>query len=197
MVFAPLHQEMYPEGTDADLPRLQIGKLGEILEGAFRPGHFQGVALVVAKLFHCVPADRAYFGLKDLQQYMLVRKMAADLFFPVEVIGCPTVRETDGLAMSSRNVRLSTQERKAAPLLYQSLQTARSLLLKGKSLEETKIAAIEMIHQEKLFKLEYFDFVDLSTFKFADNNTSSDRLAACVAAYLGKTRLIDNIPIQP
>lgn len=193
IVFAPNASEMYPKEL---LSWVQVEKMTEGLCGAFRKGHFKGVTTVCAKLFNIVQADRAYFGKKDAQQLAVIKKMVSDLNFPLEIIGCETVREPDGLAMSSRNKYLTEQQRKQAPLVYASLQLCEFLVSQGQS--DVKFLKSEMeklLGKGELLKPEYIEFVDAATLDPVDG-FSNDVLVA-IACYLGKARLIDNITITP
>jgi pantoate--beta-alanine ligase len=194
LVFAPPGEEMYPEGP----PRVTVdaGPLADRYEGALRPGHFRGVLTVVAKLFHAAGPCAAYFGEKDAQQLALVRRMAADLSFPVEVVGCPIVREPDGLAMSSRNVYLSPEERTAAIGLSRGLRAARIALGGGDRDAAALVAAIQSeVEREPLAALDYAVVVDDATFDEVDRVERPVR--ALVAARVGKPRLIDNLLLEP
>jgi pantoate--beta-alanine ligase len=193
LAFTPEAEEMYPEGG----PQVTIdpGPLGERLEGASRPGHFRGVGTVVAKLFALVGRCRAYFGEKDAQQLAVVRRMTGDLELPVEVVGCPTVREPDGLAMSSRNSYLSAQERTAATCLYEALARAAWLVQGGE--QDVLVLKAEMakrIGAERLARIDYVAVVDEATFEEVDRVRGPAR--ALVAARIGDTRLIDNLPLR-
>ena len=194
VVFAPAVEEMYPRGR----PEVTVdpGPLGERLEGASRPGHFRGVLTVVAKLFHQVGPSRAYFGEKDFQQLVLVRLMAASLSFPVEVVACPTVREPDGLAKSSRNVFLSSGERTAALCLFEGLQAAAKRVRDGDR-EASRVAAeiADRVRAEPVAELDYAAVVDERTLDQADRIEGPVR--ALVAARVGTTRLIDNLRLAP
>ena len=154
VMFAPSDDIMYP-GEQAI--NIDVGYFGNIMEGAFRPGHFSGVAIVVVKLLNIVNPNKAYFGQKDLQQFAVLKRMAEELFFDVSLVKMPVIREKDGLAMSSRNKRLSEEQRKEAPLLYQSLLLAKANLLKGKSVKETKEEIEKSLSASKLIELEYFE----------------------------------------
>ena len=190
VVFAPSVDEMYPEPT---VLRLDFGALETGLEGAFRPGHFNGVGIVVAKLFNAVQPHRAYFGQKDLQQVAVIRQLIRDLGFPIELVRCPTVRDPDGLAMSSRNGNLTPTEREQAPLLFQALTQARALLSSGQSPEQAKAAVSQMIATNPNFRLEYADVVNADTLQPTHEVLAPGQTAVCVAAHLGKVRLIDNV----
>jgi pantoate--beta-alanine ligase len=190
VVFAPQTEEMYPGG----LPEVSVepGPLGDLLEGASRPGHFQGVCTVVAKLFGLVGPCRAYFGEKDAQQLAAIRRMVADLDMPVDVVACPTVREPDGLALSSRNLYLSAEERQAALCLYEALSLAARLAAGGEG--DAEVIRKEMarrVEAEDLAELDYAAVVDEETFDEVDVLTRPSR--ALVAARVGKARLIDNL----
>jgi len=192
VVFAPTVQEMYGDGTVTTVS--VAGPLTEVLEGASRPGHFDGVATVVTKLFAIAGPCRAYFGEKDYQQLAIVRRMAADLSLPVEVIGCPTVRDDDGLALSSRNVRLSPEERRAAPVLHRALGAGADCVRSGATDPGVVVDAMTAaVAGEPLIALDYAAVVDAST--FATPAPLHGDLRLLVAARLGKTRLIDNLGV--
>ena len=189
-VFAPPAQEMYPQP-----PRtfVDLEGLTEHLCGKFRPGHFRGVATVVAKLFHIVSPDRAYFGEKDAQQLAVIQRMVDDLNMAVAIVPVATVRESDGLALSSRNQRLSAEERQIAPALYQSLQTAAECIRSGASVEQARTTALAHLQERPEFRVEYFEIVDASTMSPVEALGGPACIAA--AAWLGSVRLIDNIKI--
>ena len=189
LAFLPGEREVWPVPPEV---RLHVGALGERLEGARRPGHLDGVATVVAKLLHLVGPSRAYFGQKDAQQLAVVRRMVADLAFPNEVVACPTVREPDGLAVSSRNVYLSAEERARAAVLNRSLEAGRDAFTAG----ERDPAAIEMAAEELLaavpgVEVDYVALVEPEGFEPAKQAEAGQVLA--VAARVGRTRLIDNV----
>jgi pantoate--beta-alanine ligase len=189
LLFIPEQGEMYPEGRP--IVTVDPGPLGRRLEGASRPGHFRGVCTVVAKLFGLVGACRAYFGEKDAQQLAVIRRMAADLDMPVEVIGCPTVREADGLAISSRNIYLSSEERDAALSLSRALFEAVAMVEDGeRDANELGTRMRARIEAEPLAALDYAAVVDDRTFEEVDRIAGPSR--ALVAARMGKARLIDN-----
>lgn len=192
-LFLPSTETMYPTGT----PRthFHFGALETVMEGAFRAGHFNGVGLIVSKLLHLVQPDKAYFGLKDLQQYLVVKQLVADLGFPVQIIGCPIIRDQDGLAMSSRNKRLTAPQRTLAPLLYQALQKAESLLAATDFTQIQKEVA-DLLATEPSFKLEYFEIADGQTLEPLQQYSPEKSIALCIAAFLGDVRLIDNILIE-
>lgn len=192
VVFAPSVEEVYPNGSE-NVTRVEVPGLSDILCGAFRPGHFTGVATVVAKLFNMVQPNVAVFGEKDYQQLLVIRRMVSDLCFPVEVVGLPTVREHDRLAMSSRNQYLTEEERSKAALLNQLLVQAKHSIKKGSNnfqeLEEVAFKELEKAG----FKPEYFCVRNARDLQPA---TSEDKqLVILVAAWLGKARLIDNIRV--
>jgi pantoate--beta-alanine ligase len=190
VVFAPSVEEMYPTGQ----PEVTVdpGPLGNRLEGAVRPGHFRGVATVVAKLFHVVGASTAYFGEKDAQQLAVIRRMVRDLSFPVEVQGCPTVREPDGLATSSRNAYLSLEQREAAGCLFLALSEAAQMARGGERDAATVVAAMAReIGATPEARIDYAAVVNDATFE--EVSTIAGPARALVAARLGETRLIDNL----
>jgi pantoate--beta-alanine ligase len=192
LLFVPPSDEMYPLPV---LTSVTVAELSTPLEGAHRPTHFAGVTTVVAKLFAIVGPCRAYFGEKDFQQLALVRRMVADLSMPIEVVGCETVRELDGLAMSSRNAYLSQAEREAAPVLHRALQAGRAAILAGERDPATVrdlVAAI--IEAEPLATLDYAAVVDPATFTTPHPLTGELRLL--VAARFGRARLIDNVGVN-
>ena len=188
-VFLPPVEEVYPPGFDTTV---RVGAVAEPLEGAARPGHFEGVATVVAILFDLVGAERAYFGQKDAQQVMVIRQMARDLAIPTEVIACPTVREDDGLALSSRNVHLSPEERAAASVLYRALETAQQRWVAGeRSAEVLRDAMWETLIAEPLADVEYVSVADGAT--LAELERVEGPALLSLAARFGSTRLIDNV----
>jgi pantoate--beta-alanine ligase len=188
LIFAPEEVEMY--SNDA-VTNIRVKELTTGLCGAKRPGHFDGVCTVVSKLFNIIPADKAYFGEKDAQQLAVIKRMVRDLNFDIEIIGCPIVREDDGLAKSSRNAYLSSKERNAALILNSSLTKGKELLKSGeKSTEVLKNFIKKQIQSEVLAKIDYIQIVDASSIKpieFIDNP-----ILVAIAVFIGKTRLIDN-----
>jgi pantoate--beta-alanine ligase len=189
-VFAPDAAEMYPAPL---LISVAVAGISTRLEGEFRPGHFRGVATVVAKLFNIISADRAYFGEKDAQQLAVIQKMVVDLDFPVSIVPVATVREPDGLAMSSRNRRLTPEQRRIAPLLYQALCESERLVQTGSySAAEVREAAIKML-QNPALRIEYLEVVDPATFQPVD--TLSRGVVVAAAVWLGLVRLIDNVKV--
>ncbi|HEX2053832.1 MAG TPA: pantoate--beta-alanine ligase [Actinomycetota bacterium] len=190
LVFAPAVSEMYPRGEMQT--RIDVGRLGEVLEGAFRPGHFAGVATVCAKLFNLVAADRVYLGRKDAQQVAVLQQMVRDLEMAVEIVPCPTVREPDGLAMSSRNQRLDPEGRRAAPAIYRALQAAEAAAATGPvSAEEVARAARRVLAEQPAVRLQYLEVVDPDTFEPVES--VSQPALVVVAAHAGPVRLIDNV----
>ena len=189
IVFNPSVDEMYrtPQLTFAEVTRVS-----EDLCGKFRPGHFRGVATVVLKLFNIVRANRAYFGEKDMQQLAVIRRMVADLNVPIEIIGVPTVRDSDGLAISSRNQYLNPAERRAAPVLYRALQEAANRIRSGeRNAAKVREAAIALLNGEPLIRIEYVEIVDPSEIQPLATVAGPVRIAAAV--WIGGTRLIDNV----
>jgi pantoate--beta-alanine ligase len=190
VVLLPSVEEMYPQGTPT-LTTVTVAAVSAPMEGAARPTHFAGVATVVAKLFAIAGPCRAYFGEKDWQQLAVVRRMAADLSFPVEVVGCPTLREPDGLAMSSRNVYLTAEERAAAPVLHRALLAGVEAIDRGER-DPAAVRAVmaTVVAAEPLAQLEYAEVVDAATLQEIDPLAGNLRLLA--AARFGRGRLIDN-----
>jgi pantoate--beta-alanine ligase len=189
LVFVPPVEEVYPPGFDK---WVEVGKLAERLEGASRPGHFRGVATVVARLFELVRPDRAYFGQKDAQQLLVIRRMVADLALGLEVVAVPTVREADGLAMSSRNTYLGPEERGQAAVLYRALTLAQRLYAEG----ERDAGAIrqkmtELIQKQPLADIDYVSIADAETLEELEMVIPPALVS--MAVRIGKTRLIDNI----
>lgn len=191
-VFSPRVETVYPAGFATTV---KVAGLGGVLEGAFRPGHFDGVATVVLKLFQMVPANIAYFGQKDYQQQALIRRMVADLNLPIQIRVCPTVREPDGLALSSRNAYLGSDERRSALALSASLALARDLLLRGHvNLGEIKRAMREHLAGTPGVVPDYATIVDPDSLE--ELAVPAPRVVALVAARVGPTRLIDNEIIE-
>jgi pantoate--beta-alanine ligase len=188
LVFAPTAKEVYPAGFET---YVEVGSVAEPLEGAIRPGHFRGVATVVLKLFQMVPADRAYFGRKDYQQSLVVKRMIADFNLPIQLIVCPTVREADGLAMSSRNAYLNAEERQQATALWRSLQLAESLAKDGeKDVAKITAAMHDVLSAAKINKVDYIAFLAEDTVEPVCQIIGPTVVA--LAARVGQARLIDN-----
>jgi pantoate--beta-alanine ligase len=190
LVFAPSVHEMYPNscaGSSVDVPGV-----ADRLDGRSRPGHFRGVATVVTKLFHIVLPDYAFFGQKDAAQVAVLRSMVRDLNFPLELVVCPTVREPDGLAMSSRNEYLNAEERGRARLLYQGLCAARDLALHGvNDAAELRTMVVKTMERDSIVRLEYVEIVHPDTLLPVDDLSGGALIA--IAAWIGRTRLIDNV----
>lgn len=191
VVFAPTAEEMYPFGT-ARASAIEVPALTDILEGASRPGHFRGVASVVARLFNLIAPDVAFFGEKDYQQLLVVRRMARELFMPVDVVGVPTVRESDGLALSSRNRYLTAREREHAPRLHAALRGAAEALRDGVDTAQIEREGLAKLRAAD-FNPEYFVVRDAATLAAPRRNGACVILAA---GWLGKARLIDNIRLD-
>ena len=192
IVFVPLHEEMYPPGFSS---WVDVEKITERLEGASRTGHFRGVTTVVAKLFNIVQPTKAYFGQKDAQQAVVIKRMVADLNMNLEIVVVPTVRENDGLAMSSRNSYLTSEERQAAAVLFKSLSLARQLGQGGeKDADKIRQQMTSLIQKEPLAKIDYISIADADTL---EELKLIDRSAlASLAIRIGKTRLIDNTVLE-
>ncbi|TDB64000.1 pantoate--beta-alanine ligase [Arundinibacter roseus] len=189
-VFAPSAEEMY---AATPVLKLDFGDLERVMEGAFRPGHFNGVGLVVGRLFNLVQPQRAYFGQKDLQQVAVVRRLIQDLGFPIELVSCPTIRELDGLALSSRNRRLSLEYRAMAPFIFQMLNEAKAKLQSGASIDDVRAFVKEEFLTHPEFLLEYFEVAHATTLQPIEALQPDGQTALCVAANLGGVRLIDNL----
>jgi pantoate--beta-alanine ligase len=189
LLFAPSVEEMYPAGA---VTWVTVEELSGKLDGRSRPGHFRGVTTVVAKLFHIVEPDAAFFGQKDAAQVAIVRRMVRDLKFPVEIVACPIVRETDGLAMSSRNAYLDGAQRRQALVLHRALGRVRKLWEAGeRHAEKLAAAGLEEVTREKSVRLDYFEIVDPESLDPVEDLAGGALVA--VAAFVGPTRLIDNI----
>jgi pantoate--beta-alanine ligase len=193
VLFLPPVDEVYPPG---DATAVVVGGPAEGLEGAFRPGHFRGVATVVARLFHLVAPDVAVFGEKDAQQLAVVRRMVADLHFPVDIVGHPTVREADGLAMSSRNARLDPAARRAATVLYRALAAGREAVEVGASAAPVRAALRRVLAGEPSAEVEYAEVVDAASFQPLDRLPPGGRVVLPLAVRLGGVRLIDNLHLD-
>jgi pantoate--beta-alanine ligase len=192
IVFAPNAGEMYPRPQRSFV---EVEALTEHLCGKFRPGHFRGVATVVAKLFHIVEPDRAYFGEKDAQQLAVIRRMAADLNLPLTIVEVPTVRESDGLAVSSRNVYLNAEQRRSAAVLFQALTAAREQVAQGhREAAAIKQVGLAVLARQPDVRVEYFEVVDSDEMQPVESIDRPVRIAAAV--WVGTTRLIDNILVE-
>ncbi|MBX2996867.1 MAG: pantoate--beta-alanine ligase [Caldilineaceae bacterium] len=189
LVWTPSPAEVYPPGFQT---WVEVSDVSRPLEGTHRPGHFRGVATVVAKLFNAFTPDRAYFGQKDAQQVIVLAQMRRDLGFPLQMVVCPTVREADGLALSSRNVYLDPQERAAAPILYRALSAARAAYDAGERCGERLRAIMsEILASEPLARVDYVSAADPET--LLDVESRADRFLLSMAVCIGRTRLIDNV----
>lgn len=188
-IFTPDEEEMYPE---PDTRIFDFGQIAEVMEGKFRPGHFNGVAQIVSKLFDIVEPNSAYFGEKDFQQVAVIRKMVELLNQPVKIIACPILREKDGLALSSRNTRLTPEHRQKAPLIARSLKESTNFAA-GRSVQETIEFVVNSINAESDMDVEYYEIVDSNSLESIKNWTDSDAPIGCITVYCGKVRLIDNI----
>jgi pantoate--beta-alanine ligase len=189
VVFVPDDQEMYPE---PDTRTFDFDEMGTIMEGKYRPGHFNGVAQIVTRLFDIVQPDRAYFGQKDFQQLSIIRKLVKNMHYPIEVVACPIIRESDGLAMSSRNRLLSPTHRKAVPLIYQTLKAVKEMA-GHVNISQIKKYVDTAINGHPLLKLEYFELVESVTLKSISILQEKTAVTACIAVKAGDVRLIDNI----
>lgn len=193
ILFAPSNEEMYPAGASSFV---DVEGVGDRLDGASRPGHFRGVATIVAKLFHLVGPDKAFFGQKDAAQVAVLRKMVRDLNFPLEIIVCPIVREPDGLALSSRNRYLSPEERRHALILRRTLRSMEEQAAKGITDASTLLeAGLQTFSDDSAARLDYLKIVDPDV--LLDVETTEKGALVAIAAWVGSTRLIDNFVIPP
>ncbi len=190
VLFLPNADEIYssPSQTSFD-----FSQLDKTMEGASRPGHFSGVALIVSKLFHIVEPHHAFFGQKDWQQFTIISQLVKDLNFDIQLHAVPTLREVDGLAMSSRNQRLSSAQRKKAIVFYQALQRAQAQLAAGRSIDDVKIDVQAFVEHDAELKLDYLQLADRSNLTSLKNVEAPNRSVLCIAGYVGQVRLIDNI----
>lgn len=188
-VFTPSVEEVYPE---PDTRVFELGTVAEVMEGRFRPGHFNGVAQIVSKLFAMVSPHRAYFGEKDFQQIAVIRAMAAQLQFDIDIIACPIVREADGLALSSRNTRLTPEQRRNAPRIAETLFKSRTFA-ESHTVEETIRYVVDTINTVPVMRVEYYEIVDGNTLLPVENWQDSSYIVGCITVYNGEVRLIDNI----
>ena len=189
IAFIPSVEEVYPE---PDTRTFDLGPVAEVMEGPMRPGHFNGVAQIVSKLFYMVEPDRAYFGEKDLQQIAVIRRMVEIEGFNIEIIDCPIKREDDGLAMSSRNVRLTPEQRQIAPSINKALVASLDFA-KSHSVEETKQSVISEINAQPEMEVEYYEIVNAATMQPISNWEDAPVAVGCITVYCGEVRLIDNI----
>lgn len=188
-VFAPSVEEMYPE---PDTRVFDFGLVSAVMEGARRPGHFNGVAQIVSKLFYAVEPDNAYFGEKDFQQIAVIRAMVEQLNIPVNIVACPILREEDGLAMSSRNVRLTPEQRQKAPLIARTLKESTTFAPE-KSVQEVIDFVINTINADPVMRVEYYEIVDGYTLRSIQNWSDTTYPIGCITVYCGEVRLIDNM----
>ena len=188
-VFAPSVAEMYPE---PDTRVFNLGPVAEVMEGPRRPGHFNGVAQVVSKLFYKVEPDNAYFGEKDFQQIAVIREMVRQLNLPVHIVDCPIQREADGLALSSRNTRLTPEQRQKAPVIARTLKESTTFV-PAKSVQEVIDYVVNTINQVPEMEVEYFEIVDGNTMQPIQNWSDTTYPVGCITVYCGEVRLIDNI----
>lgn len=190
VLFAPSDSDMYP--LKADLT-IDFGQLGNVMEGKYRPGHFSGVGLIVGKFFNIVHPNNAYFGQKDWQQFAIISKLVQTFDFDLELHSVPTLREEDGLAMSSRNQRLNLIQRKQAIVFFNALSFAQTALREGKILANVKSEVKNMVESEPGVRLEYFEVADSLNLNLLDNVSDSEQPIMCIAGYVGDVRLIDNL----
>ncbi len=188
-VFAPSVEEMYPE---PDTREFDFGLVSQVMEGARRPGHFNGVAQIVSKLFYAVKPDNAYFGEKDFQQIAVIRAMVRQLAIPVNIVACPILREADGLAMSSRNVRLTPEQRQKAPLIARTLKESTNFVAEM-NVQEVIDYVIRTINAEPEMRVEYYEIVNADTLEAVRDWKEADEIVGCITVYCGEVRLIDNI----
>jgi pantoate--beta-alanine ligase len=190
VLFYPSDEEIYPKTSAL---KLDFGSLDKVMEGKFRPGHFSGVGLVVSKLLHIVEPDNAYFGQKDWQQFAIISSLVEEMKFNVNLHSVPTLREQDGLAMSSRNMRLNDTQRKQALVFFNALLSAKADLLNGKSLIDVKKSVQQIVESEANVRLEYFEIADSKNLTLLENVSSGNNAIMCIAGFVGDVRLIDNM----
>ncbi len=189
VVFMPAVEEVYPE---PDNRQFDLGAVAEVMEGAHRPGHFNGVAQIVSKLFSFVEPDRAYFGEKDFQQIAVIRKMVQLEGFKLQIVACPIKREDDGLALSSRNVRLTAEQRQLAPNIYRVLKESCNFA-KSHTVAETEKFVVDSLNALPQMEVEYYSIVDALTMQPVSDWADADSITGCITVYCGEVRLIDNI----
>ena len=188
-VFVPSEEEMYPE---PDTRVFDLGPVAEVMEGAHRPGHFNGVAQIVSKLFDAVTPDIAYFGEKDFQQIAIIREMAKQLNMRINIVACPIIREVDGLAMSSRNARLTPEQRQIAPTIARTLKESRTFAM-SKSIVEVKNKVINTLNNTPYMRVEYYEIVDGNSLQPINDWKETAAPIGCITVFCGDVRLIDNI----
>ncbi|MEX0966973.1 MAG: pantoate--beta-alanine ligase [Bacteroidia bacterium] len=194
LIFLPSSEEMYSvaeETLDFD-----AGKIAEIMEGKFRPGHFAGVASIVHKFLEIVNPDRAYFGQKDFQQYLLIRKLAKERNPNVEIVACPTTRNEAGLALSSRNQLLTREQQDAATAIYRTLTKAGEMVMAGRAIQEVKAWALQNLALDELLKPEYFEIVNAETLNDIKSKSEAEKILIAAAVRAGEIRLLDNIVLE-
>ncbi|MDR0348594.1 MAG: pantoate--beta-alanine ligase [Tannerella sp.] len=191
-VFTPSDREIYPE---PDRRVFELGAVAEVMEGIFRPGHFNGVVQVVSKLFQIIEPDNAYFGEKDFQQLAVIKSMVNILNLPVRIVACPILREKDGLALSSRNMRLTPGQRRIAPVIAATLKESTNFAPR-KSVEDVIIRVIEKLNKVPQLRVEYYEIVDAATLQSINSWEESDNPIGCIAVFCGEVRLIDNIKYE-
>ena len=192
LLFAPNAAEMYSSPATLSL---DFGSLNQVMEGPNRPGHFSGVGLVVGKLFNIVQPTKAFFGLKDLQQVRVIERLVADLDMPLSIVPCPTVRETNGLALSSRNARLTESQRAQASIIYQTLTNLATAIKEGSSISESISFSKSVLENSEglITKTEYLQVVNAHSLKPIKNLEEAKEIAICIACFIGEVRLIDNL----
>jgi pantoate--beta-alanine ligase len=195
IAFVPSVETMYPEGLDNVTESYDFGFIGQVMEGAARPGHFNGVGIVVHRLFDLVKPDRAYFGMKDFQQIAIIREMVRQCNINIEIIPCPIVREDDGLALSSRNTRLNEEQRRQAVQISQTLFKAVDLV-DEKSVDEVKEFVISTVNSVPLLDVEYFEIVDGYSLQTISSWNEAEWVVGCITVNVGDVRLIDNITLK-
>ncbi len=189
ILFSPTVEDIYPE---EDNRQFDFGLIDKVMEGKHRPGHFNGVAQVVSRLFNIVNPDKAFFGMKDFQQIAIINEMVKQLKFNIEIVECPTIRELDGLAMSSRNLLLDDERRKIAPIIAESLNESRKFAEKY-SIKETIEYVESKINANKLLDVEYFEIVDGNSLQAVSSWNDADYIVGAIAVFAGEVRLIDNV----
>jgi len=192
-VFTPSPEEVYPKNLVSD--KFEFDGLDHVMEGKFRPGHFDGVATIVKKLFEIIKPDKAYFGEKDFQQLQIIKKMVEQEHLPIDIVPCPTFREPDGLAMSSRNLRLTQEQRAAAPMIYEVLTRCKQLFPYNDP-KSIKNFVKNEFDKSDILDLEYFDIADNQTLVTSDKFTPNTSYQAFIAVFAGSIRLIDNISLN-
>lgn len=189
MIFVPEVETMYPE---PDTRKFSFGRIEEVMEGKFRPGHFNGVGQIVSKLFNIIEPDKAFFGLKDFQQFVIIKKLVKQLTLPVEIIPCPIIREPNGLAMSSRNERLTREQRSNASHIYKTLADAKNKA-KGMTVKGLENWVVEQVNSNEYLETEYFEIVDDENLEPVTDWSQSGNKVGCIAVFCGGVRLIDNL----